>query len=119
MLGAQAERDSGVEEVALVRGEAKRWEARVNELLLKYSSVDLAEYTRVIEKLKVPPLPRLSTHRSGVGALPSRCHRMHVDLALSTAYLAGGQNFLQQCLVSAVQDAVTAGSCKDCARRRL
>ena len=59
--GAQAERDSGVEEVALVRGEAKRWEARVNELLLKYSSVDLAEYTRVTEKLKVPPLPGLST----------------------------------------------------------
>lgn len=45
-----------MEEVALVRGEAKRWEARVNELLLKYSSVDLAEYTRVTEKLKVPCL---------------------------------------------------------------
>ncbi len=49
----QAERDSGVAEVTLVREEAKRWEARVNELLLKYSSVDLAEYTRVTTALKV------------------------------------------------------------------
>ena len=49
----QAECDAGVEELRIVREEAKRWEARVNELLLKYGSVDLQEYNRVADALKV------------------------------------------------------------------
>lgn len=36
-----------------MRDEAKRWESRVNELLLKYGSVDLAEHNRVADALKV------------------------------------------------------------------
>lgn len=36
-----------------MREEAARWESRVNELLLKYGSVDLAEHNRVADALKV------------------------------------------------------------------
>jgi hypothetical protein len=53
VLRRQAERDSGAEELRIVREEAARWESRVNELLLKYGSVDLAEHIRVADALKV------------------------------------------------------------------
>ena len=52
-LWRQAERDSSAEELRIVREEAARWESRVNELLLKYGSVDLAEHNRVADALKV------------------------------------------------------------------
>lgn len=52
-LWRQAERDSSTEELRIVREEAARWESRVNELLLKYGSVDLAEHNRVADALKV------------------------------------------------------------------
>lgn len=42
-----------MEELRIVREEASRWESRVNELLLKYGSVDLAEHNRVADALKV------------------------------------------------------------------
>jgi hypothetical protein len=54
VLRRQAERDSSAEELRIVREEAARWESRVNELLLKYGSVDLAEHNRVADALKVP-----------------------------------------------------------------